>query len=335
MGKRLKYIDIVKFLGIFLLFIEHTGNWTELGGKYNYLKIWICSFHMPLFFIIYGMVVSPKYLNGFKEWKSFFYKKVKSLLIPYLIWGMIYTHSIDTNFFKGMAYATNPSLGYAQTNQVLWFLPVMFISTILHQIIMQFKNKKSNGWVMFIVFAVICGFLSLILKNIRGDWGIFWGIDIALTGEIFILIGYLLKHPMEILYQKKRTVIVIVLVACICVGTYLAQTNPPTECWVTIMALAYYGKSYILFLFTAVLNTIGICCLAILLEKVTILVWMGEGSLFLMAVHYIIFPYTISLSTQLVYNSIGIALLNAVLCTIVCIPALFFINYYIPILKGK
>ena len=103
MGKRLKYIDIVKFLGIFLLFIEHTGNWTELGGKYNYLKIWICSFHMPLFFIIYGMVVSPKYLNGFKEWKSFFYKKVKSLLIPYLIWGMIYTHSIDTNFFKGMA----------------------------------------------------------------------------------------------------------------------------------------------------------------------------------------------------------------------------------------
>ena len=37
----MKYIDIVKFLGIFLLFIEHTGNWTELGGKYNYLKIWI------------------------------------------------------------------------------------------------------------------------------------------------------------------------------------------------------------------------------------------------------------------------------------------------------
>ncbi len=33
MGKRLKYIDIVKFLGIFLLFIEHTGNWTELGGN--------------------------------------------------------------------------------------------------------------------------------------------------------------------------------------------------------------------------------------------------------------------------------------------------------------
>ena len=323
---------------LFLLaeILNFQGSTHQYGvGSFSYLKIWICSFHMPLFFIIYGMVVSPKYLNGFKEWKSFFYKKVKSLLIPYLIWGMIYTHSIDTNFFKGMAYATNPSLGYAQTNQVLWFLPVMFISTILHQIIMQFKNKNSNGWVMFIVFAVICGFLSLILKNIRGDWGIFWGIDIALTGEIFILIGYLLKHPMEILYQKKRTVIVIVLVACICVGTYLAQTNPPTECWVTIMALAYYGKSYILFLFTAVLNTIGICCLAILLEKVTILVWMGEGSLFLMAVHYIIFPYTISLSTQLVYNSIGIALLNAVLCTIVCIPALFFINYYIPILKGK
>lgn len=61
----------------------------------------------------------------------------------------------------------------------------------------------------------------------------------------------------------------------------------------------------------------------------------GRGKSLFNGVHYIIFPYTISLSTQLVYNSIGIALLNAVLCTIVCIPALFFINYYIPILKGK
>lgn len=55
--KRIAYIDILKFLGIALLLFEHTGNWVQLGGIYNPIKVWICSFHMPLFFIAYGMVV--------------------------------------------------------------------------------------------------------------------------------------------------------------------------------------------------------------------------------------------------------------------------------------
>lgn len=60
MKSRVAYIDTLKFFGIFILLFEHTGNWTSLNGIYNPVKIWICSFHMPLFFIAYGMALPIK-----------------------------------------------------------------------------------------------------------------------------------------------------------------------------------------------------------------------------------------------------------------------------------
>lgn len=39
--QRVEYIDCAKFIGIFLLLIEHTGNWTDLssGGGIRHLKV--------------------------------------------------------------------------------------------------------------------------------------------------------------------------------------------------------------------------------------------------------------------------------------------------------
>ena len=53
---RVTYIDILKCFGIFFLLFEHTGNWCSLEGYYTLIKVWICSFHMPLFFAAYGMI---------------------------------------------------------------------------------------------------------------------------------------------------------------------------------------------------------------------------------------------------------------------------------------
>ena len=61
MKERKSYIDVAKFVAIFLLYVEHTGLFVNLSGRgYIALKIWICSFHMPLFFIVFGMVISTE-----------------------------------------------------------------------------------------------------------------------------------------------------------------------------------------------------------------------------------------------------------------------------------
>lgn len=332
--QRLEYIDIAKFLCIFLLFVEHTGNWTALSGRYNYIKIWICSFHMPAFFILYGMVAS----NHALEWKKFIVKRIKSLVVPYIIWAMIYAPSITNNFLKGVLYGTNQSLGYAETNQVLWFLTAMFTATIIYQAILWINSYLNDKYhlVICVVEIVICVLLSLVIKETNTNiWGSLWNIDIAFTGTAFILLGSKLRSVCTFIKEKSKGTIVFLGSFCVILGFFLAQLDQPKEFWVTIMALGYYGKYYILFMAIAVLNTVGICCWSMLLEKITVLAWLGEGSLFLMAIHYIIFPYTVTLCTRMTTHNIAIAINNAGICTLISIPLLAMINKYIPVLKGK
>ena len=61
MTKRKDYIDTAKFWAIFLLFIEHSQLFANFTGYYKYLKIWICSCHMALFFITFGKEYSLKF----------------------------------------------------------------------------------------------------------------------------------------------------------------------------------------------------------------------------------------------------------------------------------
>lgn len=76
MHKRIDYIDILKAIGIILMVMGHISFGTHF-------YIFIHAFHMPLFFFISG------YLYKRKDFKSFFVGKLKSLLLPYYIFGML------------------------------------------------------------------------------------------------------------------------------------------------------------------------------------------------------------------------------------------------------
>lgn len=291
--ERLTYIDIAKFIGIFILLVEHTGNWTELTGHYLYLKKWICSFHMPLFFIVLGIVISQR---KSKDWKCFIKtieKRIKSIIIPYVIWCFVYANGFGENFFLGMLYGTNPSLGTAGTNQVLWFLPVMFVSMVLYQIIIDVDcliiKENSKKWnVLLGAEAVILTTASILAKSTRGSLGWVWGIDIAFMGCAFILYGVLAKKVLAVVLTKKWLVWCL-LGLLLTGGIVIALNNAPYENWVTIMALAMYGRNIPLFVIGALANTLAMVLIGFLLKKIRILAWLGENSLFIMAVHYILF----------------------------------------------
>ena len=76
--KRNDIVDIAKGIGIFLMVIGHTGIPLPL-------RIWIYSFHMPLFFFISGFFYKrDKYGIG-----SFVKARCKTLVIPYFIFLVI------------------------------------------------------------------------------------------------------------------------------------------------------------------------------------------------------------------------------------------------------
>lgn len=74
-GERKKYIDYAKGIGIILMIMGHIG----FGQKFD---IWIHSFHMPLFFVISGVLYRKP-----DDMRQHIRKRIRSLLVPYTCWG--------------------------------------------------------------------------------------------------------------------------------------------------------------------------------------------------------------------------------------------------------
>ena len=116
--QRLQFIDIAKGLGIMLVLFGH------LLPNHSVVKAIIYSFHMPLFFITAGYVLSNR------PFSSIIKKRFRSVIIPYLVFGLIYG-SFDLKSLCFILYGSNESLIYAGSNGMLWFLPCLFFSIVM------------------------------------------------------------------------------------------------------------------------------------------------------------------------------------------------------------
>lgn len=281
MKSRIKYIDIAKAIGIYLLIVEH------MGFKYGdyYLKIVITSFHMPLFFILSGMV-----LNTSKTFKEHIISRAKSILIPYVIWALISCRFSWKNLLY-IFYASNKSLSCVGDFSVLWFLPCLFLADIFTYAIVKFKNQ-----LFFILFSIAgCGAVSLCLKYIvkilKYDFP--WSFDVALTATCFILFGYIISENKLIDKIKNMTKLSIVSVVCLLliitavssIFNYGARNNV-FGC--VVMAWGLYGN-YFLFCISSFFGSVLIILLSSLLESIRglsqILQKIGQVTLLIMVIH--------------------------------------------------
>lgn len=78
---RIEYIDIAKAFAIFCVVLGHTVS------SDTFLKTVLYSFHMPVFFMLSGMVMQKK---GEFSLGVYLKKKARLLLVPYFLWGVIY-----------------------------------------------------------------------------------------------------------------------------------------------------------------------------------------------------------------------------------------------------
>lgn len=110
---RKAYIDVIKGIAMFLMLVGHSG-------MKNPLIQFIYSFHMPLFFFAAGMTsrTDVSYLQ-YAE------KRVKSLLVPYLLAACVYSDGSYKSFLY-VIYASRASIEKAGSSTPLWFLPCLF-----------------------------------------------------------------------------------------------------------------------------------------------------------------------------------------------------------------
>ena len=81
--KRLDYLDMAKGFGIILVVLGHMED-IATGTR-----VWISSFHMPLFFMISGILMAVK--NGQeRDLLQCLKKRYRGIIIPYLWFSLSY-----------------------------------------------------------------------------------------------------------------------------------------------------------------------------------------------------------------------------------------------------
>lgn len=199
--KREHYIDIGKGVAMILVILGHCALTP------NTLKWWLYSFHMPLFFVLSGLVFNP---HKYEKFTAFLKARLKSLIVPYFmlsfflwVWKDIIRHK--TTFLTRQNTLDDfigIFLGHRGTDYYfsMWFLTATFVA----EMILYFVSKltKDKIWALLLSsvgFSVLSWF---ILENI--DVGFYLSLDLVPIAVSFIAIGYILrlkKEKTEILFH--------------------------------------------------------------------------------------------------------------------------------------
>ena len=284
--KRLDYLDMAKGIGIILVVIGHSGMASD--GVIT----WLASFHMPLFFIISGMLLYHK-REETRLLRSSVKRKARSLLVPYGFFSIFYL-AIDLWYVsKGqeiwMEDAVLQTVSFYGLS-VLWFLPSLFLVEILFLTIRKHTS--------FSVTAVCCcglGLVSLLLKRlyelyyISGDsLFLFWlgylmqALIRSGIAVIFLAAGYYLMWLMEKEKVSRKISGIWYLLAAVvffAANLWIAYGNDRVDLRFMIFGnpVLYFGGAF--------LGSMAVLCLCKALPSMKVLAYLGSNSLIIMLTH--------------------------------------------------
>ena len=181
---RIMWVDIAKFICISLVMISHM-EYVPSYAEYIFKPIFLTGF-----FFMSGYTFHVK--NNFG---SFLKKRISTILIPTIIFSVIYTTDMGT-LLKG-GYSIQQWLGDLSVllrqqrgqGDVLWFTYVLFLSEIPLYVMCKFLSRKK----MFLVSAVLCEasilYTKFFMKTIP-----YWYMHIIFVCMFFSVCGYCLQN---------------------------------------------------------------------------------------------------------------------------------------------
>ena len=292
--QRITYLDMAKGVGIVLMVAGHLlGSLQTIDYKPWFSPVFqvITSFHMPLFFVISGVVLALTHEES-KDMRTIVRRKAKTLLLPYASFSVIY---IAINIYTYFAHPELIELSllwklivYSLTFHgisVLWFLPTLFFGEILFLAVRKrFDDKRMTfllvaaGGLMFLISPVfrwegweenllILAVGSLLQVAVR---------SVLIT--VFLLVGYLLYPLLQ--KRQKWSAAELLAGAALLIGC-------GTLCFANdVVDLNYmvFGNIF-LYLICACGSSIGVILLCKNLYQSKILLFIGTNSLVIMATH--------------------------------------------------
>lgn len=296
------YIDLARFVGIYAVVLGHftpfIGVGDDIGRKLLY------AFHVPLFFVVSGMLSKPTPIL-----KSFY-----SLMIPYLIYNIISIIKMD---FKALFTFDALELNNSPT----WFFPALFfIKTIANYI-----HKK----IPYLIAIIIAGVTLLYYFDIEIPR--LFGLHAVIYGLPFFLLGKFIKEKMEVILSVGVGTLfccgIILLSACLCnkrFDLYSSQIHNP---------IVYFISSGL-----ASIWILAICNRIFIYIPKTLhrfIYTNSRGTMFILGTHYI----ALGVLSKYIIPEVHLSfLLKTLIVALSSIPYYYIIRYTYnkcPILYGR
>lgn len=309
--ERLNYIDYVKGIAILFVVLGHIYN--------NSAKLWIYSFHMPLFFMISGYLLEYNKIYN-RQFKNILISKLKSLVIPFYIYSIINTFILLclNNFSKKIFIENIIRILTLQGKGGIWFLYCLFFAEVIYVSLRKIvKNKFVENLIIVILF-IIAFFMNS--ANLL----------LVIIARVFIALGFLCIGNYVINNINKYNINWIFIVIIFVLTIIGARLNGVIDLFSLTL-----GRYKILYIILSILGSILIISICKKFEgfNLNLLKYFGMNSLIIMITHKSILniiAYFIGIYTDYVYGSIMF-----IVVILIEVPIIYIINKYLPFTIGK
>jgi Fucose 4-O-acetylase and related acetyltransferases len=190
---RMAWADIAKGFGILLVVAGHMPTIP------SNVRLWIFSFHMPLFYYLSGYFAKPNK----KTMKLFMLSKLKSLLLPYLVYSMVFILCDGILLRRDFSVIQSELIDFLRGqggNDILWFLFSLFTVEILFDGIYRCFSRSS----IHFVAVCLCVILGYICGRFAWEWGNFLKISSSLYAIGFYALGYYINKKGNFKIMRSR-----------------------------------------------------------------------------------------------------------------------------------
>ena len=307
---RLFFLDAARGLGMLLVILGHI--WETDG----ILPVLIYSFHIPLFFVISGILLNYTQTAD-RPVRQVFFSGLKGLILPYIFFEFVFAaiYGLRNHFnFNGQniwgGLLLNP------LNVPLWFLPTLFLSELL--LILLLKAEKSGR--LMTAAAILLYLIPFFLKNSGSPLS---AAALRCCSSVgFLALGY--AGCGLILESSPRPAALVILAG---LEGALALVNGKTG----IYKLTFGNP--LLFTVCAAAGSFVVLS-ALKRVRIRILEWIGENTLVFLGLHMIVLRI-VQLIPGLHTDTFPGGLAALVLVCALLTPAALFINSFLPFLAGK
>lgn len=325
MTERLRFIDISRFVGIFLMVLCH-------AGMHNIVTSVIYSFHMPLFFFLSGYL----YKRGEKiNMSNYLMRKIRSILVPYLFFSLILCFGTRKMLdWLLLVYASRDSIYAAASFSPLWFLPCFFLSSIIFSMLNNVARRSDIIYGLLVVVIVIIGFFMASFRQ-KLYYGYPWNVDVALIGTGFMFLGNQIQKTKIDIKLGMLLLVIGIILSLFNLPESLTKGNPHVE-----MSISQYGNPFLFFL-TSFLLCYAITVICQELEKrlnlriSKFLAFYGSNTITILCVHGVILSVFKMVLKFFRLEGTIYAMIITLLCFLILYPIINLINRELPNIVGK